>query len=91
MNGKYYYYYFCCRTLLLFLQLINIYSLGDGLILTKLINYGYPDTIDESKINKGANMSIYQKQENLNMVLAGAKAIGVQLVNIGGQDIIAGR
>ena len=25
------------------------------------------------------------------MVLAGAKAIGVQLVNIGGQDIIAGR
>ena len=36
-------------------------------------------------------MSIYQKQENLNMVLAGAKAIGVQLVNIGGQDIIAGR
>jgi hypothetical protein len=66
-------------------------KLGDGLILMKMINLGHPDTIDERKMNKGDNLSIFQKQENLNIVLAAAKQIGCQIVNIGGQDILAGR
>lgn len=65
--------------------------LGDGLILTKLINLGYPGTVDESKINRKENMNVYQQQENLAAVLNGAKSIGCQIVNIGGSDIIAGR
>jgi hypothetical protein len=42
-------------------------------------------------MNRGNNLSIYQKQEHLNVVLPAAKQIGCQVVNIGGQDIIAGR
>ena len=66
-------------------------KLGDGLILTRLINMAFPGTIDEKKVNKQANMSIYQKQENLNTVVSAAKRIGAQIVNIGAQDIISGR
>lgn len=66
-------------------------KLGDGLILMRLINSAHPGTIDEKKINKQANMSIYQKQENLNIIVPAAKRIGAQIVNIGGQDIISGR
>jgi hypothetical protein len=67
------------------------FKLDDGLILMKLINLVKPGTIVEKLMNKGLNLSVYQKQENLNLCIAGAKAIGCQVVNIGGQDIIAGR
>ena len=67
------------------------HKLGDGLILMKIINLGYPGTIDEKKMNKELNMSIYKKKENLNVVLAAAKQIGCHAVFLGGQDIIDGK
>ena len=60
-------------------------KLGDGLVLTRLINSSFPSTIDETKVNKQVNMNVYQKLENLSIALAGAKKIGCQLVNIGGK------
>jgi hypothetical protein len=82
----------CSRHLPFDIEQEDIFQkLGDGIVLMKLINLVYPGTIDEKKFNKQTNMSIYQKQENLNVVIAAANKIGAHIVNVGGQDIIAGR
>nr|CAB3263404.1 plastin-2-like [Phallusia mammillata] len=65
-------------------------KLGDGIVLCKLINHSQPDTIDERTINK-KNLNVYRKQENLNLAVNSASAIGCSIVNIGGQDIADGR
>jgi len=65
-------------------------KISDGLILCQLINFAVPDTIDYRAINKHETLNIYQKTENLNLALSSAKSIGVQIVNIGAQDIIEG-
>jgi plastin-1 len=62
----------------------------DGLVLSKLINYSVPDTIDERALNKG-QMNAFQQTENNNVVINSAKAIGCSVVNIGSQDLIEGR
>jgi hypothetical protein len=65
---------------------------SDGLILCHLINatVGHA-VVNELSLNYKENMNIFQKTENLNKALAGARAIGCQIINIGAQDIIAGK
>ncbi|KAJ1963530.1 fimbrin [Dipsacomyces acuminosporus] len=63
----------------------------DGLILSKLINYSTPDTIDERVLNRGRKLSPFQVTENNNVVINSAKAIGCSVVNIGSQDLAEGR
>lgn len=63
----------------------------DGLILSKLINYSAPDTIDERVLNRGRKLSPFQVTENNNVVINSVKAIGCSVVNIGSQDLAEGR
>lgn len=65
-------------------------ALSDGVILCKLINHSVPDTIDERTINK-TKLSAFTIQENLNLALNSASAIGCQVVNIGAQDLKEGK
>ncbi|KAJ8266446.1 hypothetical protein GJAV_G00130520 [Gymnothorax javanicus] len=65
-------------------------SLGDGIVLCKMINLSVPDTIDERTINK-KKLSAFTTQENLNLALNSASAIGCHVVNIGAQDLKEGR
>lgn len=62
----------------------------DGLVLSKLINFSVPETIDERALNKG-KLNMFQKTENNNVAINSAKAIGCSVVNIGSQDLIEGR
>jgi plastin-1 len=63
---------------------------GDGLLLCKLINKAQPDTVDERALNSKPNMNVFQKNENLNLMVNSAKAIGCKVVNIGNNDMIEG-
>ena len=56
-----------------------------------LINLAQPDTVDERAINRGAKLSIYQMHENLTLALNSAQAIGCNIVNIGPEDLHAGK
>jgi len=62
----------------------------DGVIYCKLINRSQPNTIDERAINKG-RLSIYQMHENLTLALNSAQSIGCNIVNIGPEDLKAGK
>jgi len=55
--------------------------------MCKLVNSAVLGTIDESKINRKANLNIFQKTENVNIAIAGAKKIGCILVNMNPQLI----
>lgn len=66
-------------------------KINDGLILCKLINLASMDTIDERALNCKESINVYQRTENINLALNAAKSIGCQIVNIGAQDIMAGR
>nr|XP_033489158.1 plastin-3-like isoform X2 [Epinephelus lanceolatus] len=65
-------------------------AVADGIILCKLINLSVPDTIDERTINK-KKLTPFTTQENLNLALNSASAIGCQVVNIGAQDLKEGK
>lgn len=65
-------------------------AVGDGILLCKLINMSVPDTIDERTINK-KKLTAFTTQENLNLALNSASAIGCQVVNIGAQDLKEGK
>uniref|UniRef100_A0A8C5E6G4 Plastin-3 n=1 Tax=Gouania willdenowi TaxID=441366 RepID=A0A8C5E6G4_GOUWI len=65
--------------------------LEDGIVLCKMINLSVPDTIDERTINKGEKLSMFKKQENLNLALNSASAIGCHVVNIGALDLREGK
>jgi plastin-3 len=62
----------------------------DGIIFCKLINKSQPDTIDERTINK-TNLSVYRVHENLTLALNSAQSIGCNIVNIGAEDLEAGK
>ncbi|XP_018412211.1 PREDICTED: plastin-3 isoform X2 [Nanorana parkeri] len=64
--------------------------LGDGIVLCKMINLSVPDTIDERAINK-KKLTAFTIQENLNLALNSASAIGCHVVNIGAEDLKAGK
>uniref|UniRef100_A0A8D3DRI6 Plastin-3 n=1 Tax=Scophthalmus maximus TaxID=52904 RepID=A0A8D3DRI6_SCOMX len=63
---------------------------GDGVVLCKMINLSVPDTIDERTINK-KKLSPFTIQENLNLALNSASAIGCHVVNIGALDLKEGK
>ncbi|KAI3356307.1 hypothetical protein L3Q82_017195, partial [Scortum barcoo] len=65
-------------------------SVGDGIVLCKMINLSVPDTIDERTINK-KKLTPFTIQENLNLALNSASAIGCHVVNIGAEDLKEGR
>lgn len=65
-------------------------SVGDGIVLCKMINLSVPDTIDERTINK-KKLSPFTIQENLNLALNSASAIGCHVVNIGALDLRDGK
>lgn len=63
---------------------------GDGIVLCKMINLSVPDTIDERTINK-KKLTPFTIQENLNLALNSASAIGCHVVNIGALDLKEGK
>ncbi|XP_030603017.1 plastin-3 [Archocentrus centrarchus] len=63
---------------------------GDGIVLCKMINLSVPDTIDERTINK-KKLTPFTTQENLNLALNSASAIGCHVVNIGALDLKEGK
>ncbi|XP_048834900.1 plastin-2 [Brienomyrus brachyistius] len=65
-------------------------AVGDGIVLCKMINLSVPDTIDERTINK-KKLTPFTIQENLNLALNSASAIGCHVVNIGAVDLKEGR
>uniref|UniRef100_UPI00398E699F plastin-2 n=1 Tax=Pristiophorus japonicus TaxID=55135 RepID=UPI00398E699F len=65
-------------------------SVGNGIILCKMINLSVPDTIDERTINK-KKLTPFTIQENLNLALNSASAIGCHVVNIGAEDLKEGK
>lgn len=65
-------------------------AVGDGIVLCKMINLSVPDTIDERAINK-KKLTPFIIQENLNLALNSASAIGCHVVNIGAEDLRAGK
>ncbi|KAJ3587389.1 hypothetical protein NHX12_010987 [Muraenolepis orangiensis] len=65
-------------------------ALGDGIVLCKMINLSIPDTIDERTINN-KKLTAFTTQENLNLALNSASAIGCHVVNIGAQDLRDGK
>ncbi|KAG7277703.1 hypothetical protein CRUP_024523 [Coryphaenoides rupestris] len=69
-------------------------AMGDGILLCKMINLSVPDTIDERTINKrtiNKKLTPFTIQENLNLALNSASAIGCHVVNIGAEDLKEGR
>ena len=65
-------------------------SIGNGVVLCKLINQAVPDTIDLRAVNK-TGKNVYQKTENQNIVINAAKSIGCKIVNIHPADLIDGK
>ncbi|XP_008326015.1 plastin-2 [Cynoglossus semilaevis] len=65
-------------------------AVNDGILLCKMINLSVPDTIDERTINK-KKLTPFTIQENLNLALNSASAIGCHVVNIGAEDLKEGR
>lgn len=57
---------------------------------SKIINHSCPDTIDERAINV-KNLTLYTKHENLTLALNSAQAIGCNIINIDGNDLILGK
>jgi len=69
----------------------NLYDkVKDGILLCKVINLSCPDTIDERAINK-KNLTLYTKHENLTLALNSSSAIGCNIVNIDGNDLMLGK
>ncbi|MGH0145746.1 UNVERIFIED_CONTAM: hypothetical protein FKN15_034706 [Acipenser sinensis] len=65
-------------------------AVGDGIVLCKMINLSVADTIDERAINK-KKLTPFTIQENLNLALNSASAIGCHVVNIGALDLREGK
>jgi plastin-1 len=68
-------------------------KIGDGVLLSKFINLAVPGTIDERAINKkkdGRDLSVFKVNENLNLVVASATAIGCQTINLGSTELANG-
>ncbi|ESO12477.1 hypothetical protein HELRODRAFT_105374 [Helobdella robusta] len=64
---------------------------NDGVLYCKLVNNSQPGTVDERTINRAAKLSIYQIHENLNLALNSASSIGCNIINIGPDDLYAGK
>jgi len=68
-------------------------KVGDGVLLAKFINIAVRDTIDERALNKRKNnqpLSLFQINENQNLVLKAAVSIGAKVTNIGAAEMTSG-
>lgn len=68
-------------------------KISDGVLLAKFINAAAPDTIDMRAVNKRKgkrDLSLFQVNENNNLVVEAAKAIGAKVTNIGAGDLREG-
>jgi plastin-1 len=65
-------------------------AVSDGILLCKLINKAVPDTVDERALNMKDKLNVYHINENQNLVINAAKAIGCKVVNIHNDDLIEG-
>jgi plastin-1 len=66
----------------------------DGLVLCKLINDSVPDTIDSRVLNfpkPSKALNNFQMNENANIIINSAKAIGCVVVNVHSDDLIEGK
>lgn len=61
-----------------------------SLLSGKLVNLVAPDTIRMSALNTNPKANLFQRTENVNAALRGAKQI-IHVTNIGAQDVIEGR
>ena len=52
-------------------------KIRDGVILAKLVNKCEPDTVNMDDIKKDEDMNVYDKYDNLNKAIEGAKKVGV--------------
>lgn len=68
------------------------HKVRDGVLLAKFINKAVPDTIDERALNKRKNndLSVFQINENQNLVISAAASIGISVVNIGASELTHG-
>jgi len=66
-------------------------AVADGMLLCKLINHAVPKTIDERAINKIKGLNNFKITENQNLVIQSAKGIGCNVVNVGPEDLKAGK
>lgn len=71
-------------------------SCSDGILLSLLLNNSIPDTIDERCLNRPSSppsppLNLFQMTENNNLVINSAKGIGCSVINIGSEDLIAGK
>jgi hypothetical protein len=64
---------------------------ADGLLLCKLVNMIWEGAVDMSTINTKRQLNIFQMTENINAAIIAAKKLGISVVNIGADDIIAGK
>jgi len=55
------------------------------------VNLSTPGTIDERAVNKSGRLSVYHMHENLTLALTSAQSIGCNIVNIGPEDLQAGK
>lgn len=61
---------------------------AQSVLLCKLINAIKPGTIDERKIVVKPDMSMYEKIQNHDLAIRGARDLGCEIVNIGGMDLL---
>ncbi|XP_023321342.1 plastin-2 [Eurytemora carolleeae] len=62
-------------------------KMDDGVILCKMINLAAPDTIDERVLNKGKNVSIFKRHENLTLAINSAQAIGCTVIGMDSHNL----
>ena len=48
----------------------------------QIVNLAVPDTIDERAINKGKNINLFKKHENLDLAINSANSIGCVTINM---------
>jgi hypothetical protein len=61
---------------------------ANSILLCKLINAVKPGTIDERKIVVKPNLSTFEKIQNHDLAIKGAKDLGCNIINIGGLDLM---
>jgi len=62
-------------------------KMDDGVILCKMINLAAPDTIDERVLNKGKNISIFKRHENLTLGIKSAQSIGCTVIGMDSHNL----
>ena len=61
---------------------------SNSILLCKLINGIKPGTIDERKIVTKPNISQFEKIQNHDLAIRGARDLGCNIINIGGMDLM---